>query len=243
MWNETIRKGKTSESFCLKLPSIELVTVLLLIFCTPRITSREREMNGNREGRKVWPCTCDLLGQRRQLLRVQLLPTLHLQSPSSAALAPGEVVFESCSCDCNTWSLLLNISTILASFERPSTLKQGVYSLSLMSHRQSNCPHVWVTEQNFRREGLWIVEHLATRKIPYWYMAHEGDQVVLAQTGKKMMLSGGGWAATRAKYRTDLNISISFTTTISSVGSENTAFCKKYIYSLLINRYPQRIFG
>ena len=138
----------------------------------------------NRDGRKVWPCTCDLLVQRRQLLRVQLLPTLHSQSPSSGALAPGEVVFESCSCDCNTWSLLLNISTILASFERPSTLKQGVYSLSLMSHRQSNCPRVWVRNKILEGFGigLWM-EHLATRKIPYWYMAHEGDQVVLAQTG------------------------------------------------------------
>ena len=29
---------------CLKLPSIELVTVLLLIFCTPRITFQKRDV-------------------------------------------------------------------------------------------------------------------------------------------------------------------------------------------------------
>ena len=123
-------------------------------------------MNGNREGRKVWPCTCDLLGRRRQLLQVQSLPTLHSQSPSSGALAPGEVVFESCSCDCNTWSLLLNISTILASFERPSTLPQGVYSLSLMSHRQSNCSHVWVTEQNFRTQKDCVIIQCVWSTLP-----------------------------------------------------------------------------
>ena len=70
------------------------------------------------------------------------------------------------------------------------------------------------------------MEHLATRKIPDGNMAHEGDQVVLAQTGEHMMLSGG---ATIVKYPTHLNISISFTTTISSVGSEKTAFCNKPI--------------
>ena len=39
--DDTTRKGGF---LCLKLPSIELVTVLLLIFCTPRITFQKRDV-------------------------------------------------------------------------------------------------------------------------------------------------------------------------------------------------------
>ena len=113
--DDTTRKGGF---LCLKLPSIELVTVLLLIFCTPRITFQKRDVRkyiekavspfrdvhadaGNAEwcgymgrsqiltyGHPYSPCTCDLLGRRRQLPLVRLPPTLHSQSPWSAALAP-----------------------------------------------------------------------------------------------------------------------------------------------------------
>ena len=39
-------------------------------------------------GHPYSPCTCDLLGRQRQLPLVRLPPTLHSQSPWSAALAP-----------------------------------------------------------------------------------------------------------------------------------------------------------
>ena len=35
------------------------------------------------------------------------------------------------------------------------------------------------------------MDHLAARKIPDGYMANDGDQVVLTQTGQHTMLSGG----------------------------------------------------
>ena len=127
------------------------------------ITTQMARSNQSRPGALcISPCTCELLGRRHQLLQVQSPPRLHLQSPLSAAPAPETCFGNLLTRDWNTWSRLLNISTILASFERPSTLPQGVYSPR----------YKWI--------GL-CMEHLATRKITDGNVAHEGDQVVLAQ--------------------------------------------------------------
>ena len=92
-----------------------------------------------------------------------------------------------------TCSLLLNTSTILASLERPSTCR----------------------ERGVEESGT--VAHLAPGEVAYGDVAHEGDEVVLAQAAGRLR----GLEEQLGEY---LNISMSFTTTISSVGSLKTAF-------------------
>ena len=190
--DDTTRKGGF---LCLKLPSIELVTVLLLIFCTPRITFQKRDV------RKYIEKAVSPLGMFMRMREMQndadiwadrkfwrmAIPTHHAHVTCSDDNAnsrwfdclphcirnlPGQPLLHlsegrlPISRDCKTWSRLQNISTILASLERPSTLKKRVYFLT-------------PTEKEVR---LWM-DHLAARKIPDGYMANDGDQVVLTQTG------------------------------------------------------------
>ena len=190
--DDTTRKGGF---LCLKLPSIELVTVLLLIFCTPRITFQKRDV------RKYIEKAVSPLGMFMRMREMQndadiwadrkfwrmAIPTHHAHVtcsdddansrwfdclPHCIRNLPGQPLLHlsegrlPISRDCKTWSRLQNISTILASLERPSTLKKRVYFFT-------------PTEKEVR---LWM-DHLAARKIPDGYMANDGDQVVLTQTG------------------------------------------------------------